>query len=120
MAFDLVKTAFRKFEHASCKGARKSHRPRPTGLSKSPRDMRSPGCSRKGVLSLSRQRFRHAAEGCGWLFIDESPNQGRRWCDMKVCRNRAKARRQQNRELEERLRQYELMEEVMDAGRFRP
>jgi hypothetical protein len=39
---------------------------------------------------------------------------------MKVCRNRAKARRQQNRELEERLRQYELMEEVMDAGRFRP
>ena len=27
---------------------------------------------------------------------------------------------QRNRELEERLRQYELIEEVMDVGRFRP
>ncbi|HKX31674.1 MAG TPA: ABATE domain-containing protein [Blastocatellia bacterium] len=32
-------------------------------------------------------------EGCGWLFIDQSRNQSRRWCSMEVCGNRAKARR---------------------------
>jgi len=30
---------------------------------------------------------------CGWLFIDESRGKRRRWCDMKDCGNRAKARR---------------------------
>lgn len=30
---------------------------------------------------------------CGWLFLDTSRNQSRRWCDMKDCGNRAKARR---------------------------
>ena len=30
------------------------------------------------------------------------------------------ALRQRNRELQERLRQYELIEEVMDIGRYRP
>lgn len=34
-----------------------------------------------------------AAEDCGWLFLDESKNHTRRWCDMKTCGNRAKARR---------------------------
>jgi len=29
--------------------------------------------------------------GCGWLFLD--PTARRRWCDMAVCGNRAKARR---------------------------
>ncbi len=29
---------------------------------------------------------------CGWLFLDSSRNQSRRWCDMKDCGNRAKAR----------------------------
>ncbi|HXI01628.1 MAG TPA: ABATE domain-containing protein [Candidatus Saccharimonadales bacterium] len=33
------------------------------------------------------------AERCGWLFLDTSRNRTRRWCDMKVCGNRAKARR---------------------------
>ncbi|MCZ6906331.1 MAG: ABATE domain-containing protein [Deltaproteobacteria bacterium] len=28
---------------------------------------------------------------CRWLFMDNSRNQSRRWCDMKVCGNRAKA-----------------------------
>lgn len=28
---------------------------------------------------------------CGWLFLDISRNQSRRWCDMKDCGNRAKA-----------------------------
>lgn len=31
--------------------------------------------------------------GCNWLFIDTSRKKNRRWCDMKVCGNRAKARR---------------------------
>jgi len=30
---------------------------------------------------------------CGWLFLDESRNGSRRWCTMKDCGNRAKARR---------------------------
>jgi predicted RNA-binding Zn ribbon-like protein len=32
-------------------------------------------------------------EGCDWLFLDVSRNRSRRWCDMKDCGNRAKARR---------------------------
>jgi predicted RNA-binding Zn ribbon-like protein len=31
--------------------------------------------------------------GCAWLFLDTSKNRTRRWCDMSVCGNRAKARR---------------------------
>jgi len=31
--------------------------------------------------------------GCGWLFLDTSKNRSRRWCDMKICGNRAKAHR---------------------------
>ena len=30
---------------------------------------------------------------CRWLFLDISRNQSRRWCDMKDCGNRAKAKR---------------------------
>ena len=29
---------------------------------------------------------------CGWLFLDESRGKRRRWCDMKDCGSRAKAR----------------------------
>jgi predicted RNA-binding Zn ribbon-like protein len=32
------------------------------------------------------------AESCRWFFVDRSKNHSRRWCDMKVCGNRAKAR----------------------------
>jgi predicted RNA-binding Zn ribbon-like protein len=32
------------------------------------------------------------SETCRWLFLDRSKNHTRRWCDMKVCGNRAKAR----------------------------
>lgn len=32
-------------------------------------------------------------ERCAWLFLDRSKNRSRRWCDMTVCGNRAKARR---------------------------
>lgn len=34
-----------------------------------------------------------AGEACSWLFVDSSRNGMRRWCDMKMCGNRAKVRR---------------------------
>jgi predicted RNA-binding Zn ribbon-like protein len=37
------------------------------------------------------------ADTCRWLFLDTSRNHSRRWCDMKVCGNRMKARRFQAR-----------------------
>lgn len=33
------------------------------------------------------------APSCLWLFYDASRNRSRRWCDMRVCGNRMKARR---------------------------
>jgi predicted RNA-binding Zn ribbon-like protein len=36
-------------------------------------------------------------ERCGWLFLDETKNHSRRWCEMGVCGNRAKARRHYDR-----------------------
>lgn len=34
---------------------------------------------------------------CGWVFLDTSRNRTRRWCDMRLCGNRAKARRHHER-----------------------
>jgi len=34
-----------------------------------------------------------SGERCSWLFVDNSRNRMRRWCDMKACGNRAKVRR---------------------------
>jgi len=34
-----------------------------------------------------------ANERCGWLFLDRSRKQNRRWCEMRECGARAKARR---------------------------
>ena len=40
------------------------------------------------------QRVRECEVGtCGWLFVDRSKNHSRRWCDMKICGNRIKARK---------------------------
>jgi predicted RNA-binding Zn ribbon-like protein len=36
---------------------------------------------------------RCASPSCDWLFLDASKRGNRRWCDMTVCGNRAKARR---------------------------
>jgi predicted RNA-binding Zn ribbon-like protein len=38
-----------------------------------------------------------ANEGCRWLFVDRSPAGRRRWCDMRVCGNRAKVARHRAR-----------------------
>jgi predicted RNA-binding Zn ribbon-like protein len=34
-----------------------------------------------------------AVDTCRWLFLDTSKNHSRRWCNMRVCGNRMKARR---------------------------
>jgi predicted RNA-binding Zn ribbon-like protein len=38
-----------------------------------------------------------ATDNCNWLFLDMSKNRSRRWCEMKECGNRAKARRHYHR-----------------------
>jgi len=40
-----------------------------------------------------RRARRCASEACNWLFLDTSRNRSRRWCDMRSCGNREKARR---------------------------
>jgi predicted RNA-binding Zn ribbon-like protein len=45
-----------------------------------------------------------ASEDCSWLFLDTSKNHSRRWCDMKSCGNRAKARRHYGRKKTSPLR----------------
>jgi predicted RNA-binding Zn ribbon-like protein len=34
-----------------------------------------------------------ASKECAWFFLDRTKNHRRRWCDMKTCGNRVKARR---------------------------
>lgn len=45
---------------------------------------------------------RCAAHDCERVFIDETRNSGRRWCEMEGCGNRAKARRYRGRRTESR------------------
>ncbi|HEV7900120.1 MAG TPA: CGNR zinc finger domain-containing protein [Planosporangium sp.] len=66
-----------------------------------------PGATRPVLAALGRiaagyvlatasgqwQRLRRCPAGdCAWVFWDSSPKGGRRWCTMRVCGNRAKAR----------------------------
>lgn len=44
------------------------------------------------LASDDRHRLK-CCDGCGRLFLDQSRNRSRRWCDMRACGNRAKARR---------------------------
>jgi predicted RNA-binding Zn ribbon-like protein len=47
-----------------------------------------------GALLLASDRYRiKECPGCGWLFLDQSRNGTRRWCDMQVCGSRDKMRR---------------------------
>jgi predicted RNA-binding Zn ribbon-like protein len=46
---------------------------------------------------LERVRECPGDDTCGWLFLDTSRNGSRRWCDMRSCGNRAKARRHYRR-----------------------
>jgi predicted RNA-binding Zn ribbon-like protein len=46
------------------------------------------------LTSAEVMRIRECeAPDCNWLFIDSSRGGRRKWCDMSVCGNRAKARR---------------------------
>jgi predicted RNA-binding Zn ribbon-like protein len=50
------------------------------------------------MMSDAMDRIRACgAETCRWLFLDTSKNHTRRWCNMRVCGNRMKARRFQAR-----------------------
>jgi predicted RNA-binding Zn ribbon-like protein len=40
-----------------------------------------------------------ASDTCAWLFLDRTKNHRRRWCDMKVCGNRVKAKRHYDRQV---------------------
>ncbi|MBO8202221.1 CGNR zinc finger domain-containing protein [Streptomyces smyrnaeus] len=46
------------------------------------------------TLAGEAGRLKRCAEhSCAWVFWDVSKNRSRRWCSMRVCGNRAKARR---------------------------
>jgi len=46
------------------------------------------------LVSSELTRVKQCADdACGWLFMDKSRNNSRRWCSMKDCGNRAKAHR---------------------------
>lgn len=46
------------------------------------------------AIDAERARLRRCRNPlCGWLFVDRSGAQRRRWCDMSACGNRMKARR---------------------------
>ncbi len=53
------------------------------------------------VSSSDLERVRvcglYEANECGWLFVDDTKSHTRRWCSMKDCGNRAKARRHYQR-----------------------
>lgn len=48
---------------------------------------------------LRRGRFERikSCPACGWLFVDHSKNNSRRWCEMSSCGNHEKARRHRSR-----------------------
>jgi predicted RNA-binding Zn ribbon-like protein len=47
----------------------------------------------RAMIDGSWPRFKACpGRGCGWAFYDHSRNQSARWCSMKVCGDREKAR----------------------------
>jgi predicted RNA-binding Zn ribbon-like protein len=49
------------------------------------------------LLRSDDLKYIRECDGCDWLFLDTSRTHNRRWCDMKTCGNRAKARRHYER-----------------------
>jgi predicted RNA-binding Zn ribbon-like protein len=48
--------------------------------------------------AAGRERIKQCpGRDCGWVFLDRTKNGSRRWCEMKVCGNRAKLRRYHHR-----------------------
>jgi predicted RNA-binding Zn ribbon-like protein len=62
-------------------------------------DLLWPIISSAAELLLSNE-LRQVKEcpGCGWLFLDTSKNQSRRWCSMNTCGARDKMRRYHKRQ----------------------
>ncbi len=53
------------------------------------------------LLSSGAERVRECGDPtCRWLFLDISKNHTRRWCNMRTCGNRMKARRHHARQQE--------------------
>lgn len=54
-----------------------------------------------GIELLLSPEFHHVKEcpgdGCGWLFLDRSRNQSRRWCNGQDCGNRIRVRQHYQR-----------------------
>jgi predicted RNA-binding Zn ribbon-like protein len=52
--------------------------------------------ARSAVEVLTSDKVRRLktcpSSNCGWVFVDTTKNGTRRWCDMRVCGSRAKAR----------------------------
>ncbi len=64
------------------------------------------------LTSQNLARVRQCADtvdGCGWLFVDTTRNRSRRWCDMRDCGNRAKARRFLDRQRQRRTGSVETL-----------
>ncbi|MEV6160747.1 CGNR zinc finger domain-containing protein [Streptomyces sp. NPDC052052] len=49
--------------------------------------------SELSVTGEAARLKRCSEHACAWVFWDTSKNRSRRWCSMRVCGNRAKARR---------------------------
>jgi predicted RNA-binding Zn ribbon-like protein len=49
------------------------------------------------LLPPARSERIRVCANCRWLFLDESRNRSRIWCDMTVCGNRQKAQRHYRR-----------------------
>jgi predicted RNA-binding Zn ribbon-like protein len=75
---------------------------RRSAMNNDPHDMLKPiAISAASLMSGPRGgRVRQCSDdrGCGWLFVDESRAQNRRWCAMGDCGNRAKAARHRARQ----------------------
>jgi predicted RNA-binding Zn ribbon-like protein len=74
---------------------------RPSSQDADPRDLLRPiALSAASLMTGPRgHKVRQCSDdrGCGWLFVDESRAQNRRWCAMGDCGNRAKAARHRAR-----------------------
>jgi predicted RNA-binding Zn ribbon-like protein len=54
---------------------------------------------------------------CSWLFLDTTKNRSRKWCEMKTCGNRAKARRHYLRSAPHRPGRHRTSDVASTVGR---
>jgi predicted RNA-binding Zn ribbon-like protein len=52
------------------------------------------------LITSPRQYLIKQCGGCAWLFVDDSKNHRRRWCDMSTCGNSAKVKRYYRKKVE--------------------